>query len=388
MGGAFSKYDLTPNVIETARRLKAAQGGYIDLTNGNPTEQGLLFPPEILCKSANVYWATRHYRPDSRGFPPARQAIAAYYRQRLDLVGVNGDDFSGLTQDHIFITASTSEAYSLVLALLTQPGDNILIPQVTYPLFDYLADLYHLELRPYNLQEAQDWQVDETSLAQAVDGRTRAILFISPHNPTGMTVQKPLPLLNRLGVPLICDEVFTEFEYKAKNVPPLGALQPDLAVFHLNGISKMFALPDMKLGWIALSGANLQDYQTRLELLNDTFLSSSSLIQSMLPALFKEGWEFVGRQKERVHQNLDTVLDFVSRTRKLDVDAPDGGYYLFVRVRGWDSEDALILKLLENGVYTHPGYFYGYERGTHIVISCLLEPTKLQKGLEILRQTI
>jgi aspartate/methionine/tyrosine aminotransferase len=385
MSGAFSKYDLTPNAIELARRYKSAQGGYIDLTNGNPTEQGLLFPPAILQEAANQYWANRRYQPTSRGLLPARQAIAAYYKSRLEYYPANAQ---GLDEDNIFITASTSEAYSLVLALLTQPGDNVLIPEVTYPLFDYLADLYHLELRPYRLNEQNDWQVDEESLAGASDGRTRAILFISPHNPTGMIIQEPLPILDKLGIPLICDEVFSEFTYTAKKLAPLGNLQPNLPVFHLNGISKMFALPDMKLGWIALSGTELQDYATRLELLNDTFLSAGSLVQTMLPVLFEKGWDFVELQKEQVRQNIAYALQVIGQTRKLDVDPPDGGYYLFVRVRGWENEDELILKLLDNGVYTHPGYFYGYERGTHIVISCLLAPEKLQKGLEIIRQIV
>lgn len=370
MTGFFAEGDLTPNRIELARQ---AASGYIDLTSSNPTRQGLLFPPDVLRAAAEGYWSSRRYDPHPRGLPDARAAVARYYAGRTPPLA--------LGPDQVFITASTSEAYGLLFALLTDPGDNVLAPVVTYPLFEYLASIYRVELRPYGLDEARGWQINEASLRLAADERTRAVLLISPHNPTGAIVRRPVAALAQLGLPLICDEVFAEFTYAAPATPPLGALHPELTVFHLNGISKLFALPDLKLGWIALSGPDQERYAGRLELLNDTFLGANTLTQSMLPRLFAEGGPFVAAMGARVRQSLDTALELLGGSPRLRVRPPDGGYYLFPEVYGWDDEEALVLHLLRRGVLVHPGYFYGYESGAHIMISCLTEPDRLAEGL-------
>jgi aspartate/methionine/tyrosine aminotransferase len=376
MSGFFAEGDLTPNLIEQARQRLT---GYIDLTSSNPTEQGLLFPPEILAEASAEYWTARRYRPDPFGWLPAREAICRYYAGRTPTLA--------LDPGQIFIAASTSEAYSLLFALLTEPGDNILAPDVTYPLFEYLAAIHHVELRPYRLDESRGWEIDPASLAEQVDERTRAVLLISPHNPTGMIVEERQTALLELGLPVICDEVFAEFTYRAKTTPPFGALHPELPVFHLNGISKLFALPDMKLGWIAFSGpaAPREKYTGRLELLNDTFLSCSSLVQWMLPALFEKGWSFVESMRDYVRQNLTLALGKLKDCPALAIITPPaGGYYLFPKVNRWRDEDALVLYLLEEGgVLVHPGYFYGYEgNGAHIMISVLTRPEKLAEGLD------
>ena len=374
MSGFFADEDLTPNRIEMARQAASAGAGYVDLTSSNPTHQGLRFPADILQTAAQRYLAGRRYDPDPRGALAAREAIARYYAERTPALA--------LEPEAIFVTASTSEAYSLLFALLTEPGDNVLAPVVSYPLFEYLAAIHHVELRPYALDERRGWRLDPVSLRVQADERTRAVLLISPHNPTGMVVQAALPALAGLGLPLICDEVFAAFPYRAAAVPPMGTLHPDLPVFHLNGISKLFALPDLKLGWIALSGPAAERYGARLELLNDTFLGANSLTQSMLPELFAHGMPFVAEMAARVRDNLDMALDRLARVPGLRAQAPDGGYYLFPEVLGWSDEEALVLHLLERGVLVHPGYFYGYENGVHIMISCLTEPAQLAAGLD------
>jgi aspartate/methionine/tyrosine aminotransferase len=289
-----------------------------------------------------------------------------------------------LTADDVFITASTSEAYSMLFALLTEPGDNLLAPAVGYPLFEYLAAIHRIELRPYALDEARGWRIDPASLGAQMDGRTRAVLIVSPHNPTGVVVQHTIPALDRLQLPVIADEVFAEFTYDAPYTPPLGALHPELPVFHLNGISKFLALPDLKLSWITLSGSAPSTYADRLELLNDTFLGANMLTQSMLPALFHHGEGFVASMRGQIRANLDVALQRLSRCTRVRVRPPGGGYYLFVEVIGWDDEEELILYLLDRGVLVHPGFFYSYERGTHIMLSCLTEPTRLAEGLDYL----
>src|SRR5215217_3872393 len=224
MSGFFADGDLTPNRIELARQRVAAGAGYIDLTSSNPTQQGLIFPAELLRGAADRYLSARRYDPDPHGAPAARAAIARYYAARTPPLA--------LTPEEIFITASTSEAYGLLFALLTEPGDNVLAPVVSYPLFEYLAAIYHVELRPYAMDEARGWRIDPASLYAQADARTRGVLLISPHNPTGMVVRAPQPALASLGLPLICDEVFAEFTYRVPSTPPLGALHPDLPVFH------------------------------------------------------------------------------------------------------------------------------------------------------------
>ncbi len=373
MTGFFADGDLSPNRIELARQRAAAGAGYIDLTSSNPTHQGLLFPSDVLERAASRYLAARRYDPDPRGAAAARAAITRYYAGRAPALALAADD--------IFVTASTSEAYGLLFALLTEPGDNVLAPVVTYPLFEYLAAIYHVELRPYALDESRSWRIDPASLHAQADARTRAVLVISPHNPTGMVIQQALPALASLGLPVICDEVFAGFPYRAAAVPPLGALHPELPIFHLNGISKLFALPDLKLGWVALSGPARAEYADRLELLNDTFLGANSLTQAMLPDLFEHGDAFAAQMRARVHGNLDLGLRLLNGSASFRAQPPDGGYYLFPEVLGWGDEEELVLHLLEHGVLAHPGYFYGYEVGTHLMISALTEPGAFAEGL-------
>ena len=378
--GFLADADLSTNQIEQARQ-RATERGYIDLTSSNPTQQGLLFPPDLLRAASEGYWQGRRYQPDAHGARPAREAIAHYYARRG----------AAIRAEDLFITASTSEAYSLLFGLLTEPGDNVLAPDVGYPLFDFLAELHHITLRPYRLDEARGWQMDETALLDAADARTRAVLVVSPHNPTGAIIASPLPALNALNLPILCDEVFAEFIYRAPHTPVFSALHPGQAVFVLNGISKLFALPDLKLGWIAPNARATAEYGERLEVLNDTFLGANSLTQFMLPTLFEAGWPFVEQQRERVRGNFDLALARLANHRRIAAHAPDGGYNLFCAVDSWDDEEALVIHLLEHGVLVHPGYFFNYEAErdggrAHIMISCLTEPATLARGLDLLIQ--
>jgi aspartate/methionine/tyrosine aminotransferase len=371
MSGFLADADLSANAIEQARQRSP---GYIDLTSSNPTQQGLLFPPDVLRTAAEPYWSQRRYSPDPKGLPTARAAITNYYlRHRTPSFTLDRND--------LLITASTSEAYGLLFTLLTEPGDNVLGPNITYPLFDHLAEAHHVELRTYDLDESRGWQMDEASLLDAADERTRAVLIVSPHNPTGMIVKQPVSALDQLNVPVICDEVFAEFTYRATHTPPFAALHPALPAFMLNGISKMFALPDLKLGWIVMNTPAASTFGARLEILNDAYLSANSLTQTMLPALFAHGTPFVDAMRTRVQQSLDMALSALSACPALRVQPPDGGYYLFPRVLGWDDEEALVLHLLEHGVLVHPGFFYGCDDSAHIMISCLTEPAVLAAGL-------
>ncbi len=374
----MAEADLSSNAIELARQRAANGDGYIDLTSSNPTQQGLLFPPDLLRAAADPFWVSRRYSPDPRGRLETRQAVASYYLRRSPALSLS-------VQKDIFITSSTSEAYNLLFALLTNPGDNVLAPDVGYPLFDYLAALHHIELRPYSLDPRRNWQIDGPSLLAAADTHTRAVLIVSPHNPTGTVVRQPVPELDQLGLPVLCDEVFAEFTYGVPTVPPFGTLHPALPVFHLNGISKLFALPDLKLGWMALSGGASARYGERLELLNDTFLGANALSQYMLPTLFDTGWGFVEQMRERVRHNFDLALSHLADYPHIRTYRPDGGYNLLIDVMGENDEEALVLRLLDKGVLVHPGYFFNalpeLDRA-RLMISCLTETETFSAGIE------
>jgi aspartate/methionine/tyrosine aminotransferase len=370
--GFLADADLTENPIEQARRNTR---DYIDLTSSNPTHQGLLFPAGVLRDAAASYWDTRRYTPDPKGALAARTAITNYYLQ-------SRSPSISLDPDHIVLTASTSEAYGLLFTLLTEPGDNVLGPAITYPLFEHLAEAHHIELRAYDMDESRGWQIDEDSLLDMADERTRAVLIVSPHNPTGMIVQRALPALDRLKLPVICDEVFAEFTFAAPATPPFHALHPALPAFVLNGLSKLFALPDLKLGWVAMNAPARAQWGERLEFLNDAYLSANSLTQHMLPALFEHGMPFVHAMRTRINGSLAMALEMLSACPAIDVQAPAGGYYLFPKVHGWADEEALVLHLLAQGVLAHPGFFYGSPAGAHLMISCLTEPATLREGLQ------
>ena len=388
MAGFLADADLSINAIEQARLRAVArdsaqggqgtggQTGLIDLTSTNPTAHGLHFPAAVLRGAADRYWTARDdtpYSPDARGALPAREAIRGYYQAR-------GAVFPA---DDIFLTASTSESYSLLFSLLTEPGDNVLGPDVSYPLFEHLAALHHIELRPYRLDPARGFAIDPASMAANADARTRAVLIISPHNPTGAIVQLAIPALDALGLPLIVDEVFAEFTVGVARTPVVAGLHPALPVFTLNGASKMFALPDLKLGWMALSARAAQTHGARLELLNDAFLSASAQAQHMLPALFEQR-EFVSKMTARTRENVAMALEMLAGCPRVKVHRPDGGYVLFPRVAGIDDadgEERLVLHLIAHGVLAHPGFFYGPGQPGHVMLSCLPEPKVLRAGL-------
>lgn len=370
----LDNHSLGPNDLETARLKRAAQGlPIIDLTSANPTAHGYLFPRELLEKASASYWHNRLYRPDPNGAEPARSAIVTYYRQRR-LYEV---DASAL-----FLTASTSESYGLLFSLLAEAGDNVLGPDLCYPLFELLAASHGVEIKPYRMSEARgEWRIDYEDLERQIDERTRAILFISPHNPAGNVIAEACPALSRAGLPLIFDEVFAEFTDESPT-PAGGSLYPDLPVFHLNGISKMLALPDLKLGWIAANGKAFDCFGERLAILNDCYLGASSLIQHMLPVLLSEGLQFSRVMTGSIRSTVRWLASELNSIDGLECPLPPGGAFVFPRVDTGEDEESLALRLLDKGVLVHPGFFYGASEGVHFVISCVPGQDEIRPALE------
>jgi len=371
------------NPIEHCSRELTAQGRSVaKLYAGNPNENGIQFPSEILSAIYLNYFQAQQYAPDPQGWLRARAAIAEYYNRERDLVRA----------DDIVLTSGTSESFWYLCALLTQPGDNILLPTPGYPLFGEVARLAHIEPKNYRLDSARGWRLDPDSVERAINDRTRAILLISPHNPTGMVatteeIHALAALAVRHNIALICDEVFCEFYFGTGNFPRLMELAPDARCFTLNGISKMFALPALKLGWIAATGPETARLAAvdRLAHIADTFLSCHEPIQRGLPQLFTGGAPFVSWYRTEMFKRRALALTALALSPRIHVVPPDGGFYLMARIDSprWPDEEALVIALLqEHGVFVHPGYFFDFDDGVHLVISFLTEPTRLARGLE------
>lgn len=378
------------NPIEQCYREQIAQGrAVLRLHSGNPGDYGIHFPTDVLADCYAPWLRTLTYQPDPQGLPSAREAIAGYYATHGNTIH----------PAHLVCTSGTSESFRYLCDLLAAPGDNMLFPVPGYPLFTHIAELNHVAARHYQLDESLAWRINLDSLERAIDARTRAIVVISPHNPTGMVASADewralAALAARHNLALIADEVFREFWFGDGAYP--DAFQAATAgaprVFVMNGISKMFALPALKLGWIVAAGADTQlpALVDRLALIADTFLSCHAPIQQALPALFREGADFVQQYRALVAERRNAALAVCAAAPHLHCTPPAGGFYCTVRVQSdrWHDEEALVCTLLRaHGLFVHPGYFYDCADGPHLVMAYLAETAVLQQALHRMVQT-
>jgi alanine-synthesizing transaminase len=367
------KWNLTTNQLARLIEEKKRAGvKLLDLTESNPTRAGLALPNTDWL-SALAQPQALHYDPQPRGLLTARAAIADYYQSTGQAVEA----------ERLFLTASTSEAYSWLFKLLADPGAGVLVPQPSYPLFDFLAALEGVVLQPYSLNylHPHGWQIDFDSLAQAVTPQTRAVILVNPNNPTGSYLkQKEWTQLEafclRHHLALIVDEVFRDYalEDDAQRVTSFAAATA--LTFVLNGFSKVLALPQMKLGWLFPFGAVAlrQEAEARLELIADTFLSVNTPVQLAAPVWL--GWRAELQQEilTRVRANRDWLAAAVADTacRLLRV---EGGWSAILEVPRRQPEEELVLQLLaEENVLVHPGYFFDLAREGFLVLSLLPPP--------------
>jgi aspartate/methionine/tyrosine aminotransferase len=384
-------WSLEPNPLArlVAARRSAAGVPLTDLTVSNPTECGFTYDTAgILAALADP--AQLRYAPSPQGAPAARAAIAAYYAER------------GLEVDpaHVVLTASTSEAYAWCFKLLADPGDSVLIPSPSYPLFDYLAGLESVQTRPYPLRYDGEWHIDFPALDAAITPRTRAVVVVHPNNPTGSFLKRAeyarlAALCQAPGLAIICDEVFADYATAAD-----PARMPSLAgtgavrTFVLNGLSKVAGLPQMKLGWIVVSGPPTERAAAlaRLEVIADTYLSVGTPVQLALPRLLAGSGALRAQIQARVATNrraLDAVLTGDLPAHALPA---EGGWYAIVRLPAAHSEDTWALALLDrHNVLTQPGYFYDLPVAPALVLSLLPPPDLFAPGvaclIELLRET-
>jgi alanine-synthesizing transaminase len=350
--------------LARAHRMRLAAGLPVaDLTASNPTRCGLHYDPALL--DALTDPQALDYDPQPRGILPAREAVCAYY-------AVHG---VAIEPEQVVLTTSTSEAYSFLFRLLCDPGSEILVAQPSYPLFDFLAGLDDVRIKSAPLIYDHGWQIDPDGFRQMVTPQTRAIVLVHPNNPTG-NFTKPWEarelarLCREFDLSLIVDEVFLDY--------PIGQDSHSFAsglggvpVFVVSGLSKIAGLPQMKAAWIVATGPEAEPSLARLEVIADTFLSMNAPVQAALPA-WLEGREAIQCQiRTRVKANLaelDRQLAIHRVVRRLKV---EGGWYAVLRIPALEPDEHTVLALLEQGVWVHPGYFFGMAESGWLVVSLL-----------------
>jgi alanine-synthesizing transaminase len=377
-------WSLPPNRLSALLAQKRQSGVQVlDLTESNPTRVSLAYPQtEILAALADA--SALRYHPAPRGLDTAREAVAGYYRDR-------GTQVSG---GNILLTASTSEAYAYLFKLLANPGDEILAPRPSYPLFEFLAGLESVNIRQYPLRYDGVWHVDFDALEQAITPRTRGIVVVNPNNPTGSFLKRAeLDRLDSLaaehGLAILSDEVFRDYSFD-EGVDRVSTLTGDrrALTFSMSGLSKIAGLPQMKLGWIVASGPNRGAALDALDLIADTYLSVSTPIQVALPRLLELSSGIMEQIRQRTASNLARLRETVHGSAATLL-RTEGGWYAVLQVSRTRSEEEWALKLLdESAVLVQPGFFFDFESEAFLVLSLLPEPTNFAEGVSRLRSII
>lgn len=383
LSGLASAFHADTNPLYRERDHRLRRGlPVVDLVSGNVTEQGIAFPAELLHNLfAKAVRASQRYRPDPLGQLPARQAISAYY-------GSHGID---IPASRVVLTPGTSLAYWYAFSAFCDPGDEVLAPRPSYPLFDELANLARVQMTHYRLDQSRGWAIDIESLASAITDRTRAIVVVSPHHPTGaVATHREIDAIAALAadrqVPIIADEVFGEFLFGLDSLPRPAASSAPL-VITLNGFSKLFALPGIKLGWMAVTGQNAAVTRTltAFERMSDAFLPVNEIIQAATPTIFAHGQPFLAHYRAEIARRRDDSLAALAKTPRVSFVSPRGGFYAALRVNTALDDEALALHILRTaGCLVHPGFFYGLEP-THLVLSLVTAP---EAGRAALRRVV
>jgi len=356
-------------ITRAVQRLRASHTPFVDLSESNPTHAGLPYPPDLLTALGDPQALA--YEPHPLGLRTAREAVTAEFARRGTIVD----------PDHIVLSASTSEAYSWLFKLLCEPGDVGLVPQPSYPLFEYLSQLEAVRTVPYPLVYHGRWDVDVHAMA-AAPANTRAVLAVSPNNPTGSflsarDLSELTEVCRRRGWALIVDEVFADYALdEARPVTDIAARSEVLA-FTLGGASKSIGLPQVKLGWTLVGGpASARDEAlSALEVIADTYLSVSTPVQVAAPRLLRDGAHVRAAIQQRIATNLTTARELAGRYPACDVLPVEGGWSVVVRVPAVHGEEEMVLDLLERErVLVHPGFFFDFPHEAFVVVSLLPPP--------------
>ena len=345
------------------REARASGRRLLDLTVSNPTVCGFAYDAEKILGSLGGVEALT-YDPDPRGMRPAREAVAGYY----------SDHEAGIDPDAVVLTTSTSEGYGYLFRLLCDAGDEVLIAQPSYPLFDFLADLEDVRLRSYPLFYDYGWWIDFAELERRIGPRTRAIVVVHPNNPTGHATsvaerERLEEICARHGLALIVDEVFLDYPLGDEEIKSFAVGPHPALTFVLSGMSKVSGLPQMKAGWIVGLGPEgvRREAMGRLEVIADTFLSMNAPVQLALPVWLADRRGIQGQILERIRTNYSRAVNCGVEVLRLEA-----GWSAILRLPqvGVDGEVAERL-LREMDVVVHPGSFYGIAEGGRVVVSLI-----------------
>jgi aspartate/methionine/tyrosine aminotransferase len=348
----------------------------LDLTESNPTRAGIAYPDRAIMESLTDPVSLR-YEPSPEGLPSAREAVATYYAERC----------ASVDPAQILLTASTSEAYSYLFKLLTNPGDEVLVPRPSYPLYEFLAGLEFVNIRQYPLRYDGVWHIDFDALERAVNPRAKAIVVVNPNNPTGSFLKRSeaerlQKLAARHGLAILSDEVFSDYAFSDDPSRIRTLHGADLALtFGMSGLSKIAGLPQMKLGWIAASGPGFGAALERLHWIADTYLSVATPIQVALPRILELSSGIRSQIQIRTAANLALLREHTagSPASLLHV---EGGWYAILQVPSTRSEEEWSTGLLgASSVLVQPGFFYDFESEAFLVLSLLTEPATFAEGV-------
>jgi alanine-synthesizing transaminase len=359
---------------------RAAGRPLIDLTVSNPTECGFTYRAEEILRALGNAAGLR-YEPVAAGLVSAREAVAEYYRS------AHGVD---VAVEDLFLTTSTSEAYSFVLRMLCNVGDEVLVPQPGYPLLEYLAGLSDVELKRYPLVYDHGWQMDFPSLEGAITAKTRAVAVVHPNNPTGHfcsdeEMERLSALCAERGLAIVADEVFLDFSLSERRVRSFAAGGGKALRFTMSGLSKIAGLPQMKVAWVAVSGPEelKRQARARLEVIADTYLSMNTPVQIALPALLEQRGHFHSQWLARAKKNLERLDGLLAAQKLCSRLEVEGGWYVVVRVPVMGGDDELAAELItEKGVFVHPGHFYEFSGDGFVVVSLICPEKEFGEGVE------
>jgi aspartate/methionine/tyrosine aminotransferase len=375
-----TNWHLAPNDLSRVLKEVRASGQEIfDLTISNPTEAGVLPDPEVVL-GALVNPDVIRYDPQPRGLLEARKAVCRYYHDAHRVFD--------LDPERLVLTTNTSEAYSYVFRLLCNPSDEILVPKPSYPLFEFLADLSDVKLVPYPLIYDHGWQIDFDSLYKAATSRSRAVIIVHPNNPTGSYVSTSETaalhdFCRDYNTALIVDEVFLDYAHDGEPRPSFAA-NAEALTFTLSGISKISALPQMKLAWVATSGPDqmVAEAGARLEVIADTYLSMNAPVQLAASVFLDQRKQIQPILLDRIRMNLSELDRQLAQHPACTRLLVDGGWYAVLRVPVLESDEDLAIRLLRHvQVNVHPGHFYDFAGDGHLVLSLITEPEIFRAGI-------
>lgn len=397
------------NAIEKTRLALIRTGqNIVNLSSGNMNEFGIYCDKKIIQQGVQQFLQEPCYKPDPKGNLKARQALEKYYQKK----GLN------LTAEDFLLTSGSSESYFHLFTLLAGNSGTILFPRPSYPLFEEIARMAKIQLAFYDVMETKGWQINLKDIQRKMTKKVKAIVIVSPGNPTGAvqtkeTLQHLIHSALQYNIPLISDEVFSEYIFTKIPFPRLACLNQRLLIFTINGISKTYALPGLKLSWIAVTGSTSlrrKMYLEELERSTDVFLSTNHYAQTLLPFLLEHGDDFIQSFHEYLEKNRNAAFNILKKCEYLSFHETEGGFYIFVRINipvnrlqqirmqqkkqsgaaiGKSSaqylygDEQFVIGLMKKmGIFVHPGYFYDYEKGLYILISLLPPLHILEKSLK------